>query len=484
MHEHDFSLWILPPTGKKHSSIQIEDFMVKVIKSRAVLPGEIVPSHRVLARLNNVNRNTTLRAFTKLIATGWLSHSHGSKAVVADPLPNDTKKTSLPIMPDLLPKPLLPNHTEAIGMQKMSPLDFIRIGSSTIQHRPDYLRRALFASSRRNLEEQENYSSTILTANILSHLKLRNFSIQPEHLLVIRGRSDCLKSIFKILYAEKNVILNTAPCDKVVSSIIQQFSQHSIAMDMGTPDFLIKMEQLLEKTKIGIVYLRPRACYPTCRSLDEATCQRLIELAKKYQFYIIEEDDDHEFWWGKSPSIPLVFQDHGGFVIHCAALSRSSPYMQHLRTVIAQEQLISSLKVLPDSKHGYQDYMEERSISQLLRDNGLISVSRQARLSKQKDLKKLYQILQLQLGPYIEYDRPDHGTALWINFPKTIDLKRSFELLKIEGFQLKLSTNLRKQNATIHTLHLDITNFDETECRRISIKLRSLLKSHKTANKK
>lgn len=252
---------------------------------------------------------------------------------------------------------------------------------------------------------------------------------------------------------------------------------------MGMPDFLMKIEQLLEKTNIGIMYIRPKASYPTCKSLDEATCLKLIELAKKYQFYIVEEDDDHEFWWGKHPSKPLVCYDHDGFVIHCSSLSRTSPYMQHLRTVIAPGQLIGTLNTLPDLRYGYQDYIEEKNINQLLNDNGLISVSRQARLSKQKDFKKLHQILQLQLGAYITYEMPENGTAIWISFPKHLDLKRIFEQLKDEGFRLKSIINQKRQNATIQNMRLDISNFDEEECRRTAIRLRSLIKSHKPRHK-
>ena len=124
-------------------------------------------------------------------------------------------------------------------------------------------------------------------------------------------------------------------------------------------------------------------------------------------------------------------------------------------------------------------YIEEKNINQLLNDNGLISVSRQARLSKQKDFKKLHQILQLQLGAYITYEMPENGTAIWINFPKHLDLKRIFEQLKDEGFRLKSIINQKRQNATIQNMRLDISNFDEEECRRTAIRLRSLIKSHK-----
>ncbi|MGE6220395.1 hypothetical protein ACQKCH_11260 [Nubsella zeaxanthinifaciens] len=477
MDEYDFSLWVIPPTGKKHSSAHIEDFMIKVIKSGAVVTGETVPSHRVIARLNNVNRNTTLRAFTKLIATGWLAHTRGSKATVAETLPDNRKQIFRSIVPELLPKPLQLAEMETLGMEKSSPLDFIQVGTSAFQNRPDYLRKAFYVSSRKRMELQTTYSSEKFTKNIFTHLKLRGISVHLEQLLVIRGRGDCLKCIFKALHNENNIVVNTAPCDKMVCSIIKQFSRNSIGIEMGTPDLLEKIEQLLEKTKIGILYLRPNACYPTCRSLDDATCLRLVELAKKYRFYIIEEDDDHEFWWKKHPFKPLVCYDHDGFVIHCSSLSRTSPYMQHLRTVIGPGQLIGTLRTLPDIRYGYQDYIEEKNINQLLNDNGLISVSRQARLSKQKDIKKLHQILQLQLGAYINYELPENGTAIWISFPKLLDLKRIFEQLKNDGFRLKFSTNQKRQNTSIQSMRLDISNFNEEECRRIAIRLRTLFKN-------
>jgi GntR family transcriptional regulator/MocR family aminotransferase len=483
MSEHDLSLWVIPITGKKPSSSFIEEFIVGVIKSRAVLPGENIPSHRIVARLNHVNRNTALRAYTKLIAMGWLTHRRGSKAVVANPLPNDVKLIINSNMPNSLPLPLPFPTPENSDLLKVSQPEFIQVGISTIEKSSDYLRKALLKNSSKFSDKQDGYIAGNFHQNILMHLKLRRFSINLEHLLVVRGRGDSLKCIFKVLNTAENVILNTAPSDKVVSSIIRQFSRYSIGLDMGMPHFLQKIEETLQKTKINALYIRPNACYPTCKNLDDATCVKLIALAKKHQFYIIEEDDDHEFWWGKHPSKPLVHHEHEGFVVHCSALSRASAYMQNIRTVIAPAQLISALKSLPDIGYGYQDQMEEKSINKLLTNHGLISISRQARLSKQRDLKNLHAILQLQIGQFISYELPESGTALWINFPKKLDLKRNFELLKIEGFRLKICFNLKKPNSMIQSMRLDITNFDELECRRIAIRLRTLMTTHKINSK-
>lgn len=482
MRQYDLSLWIVPITGKKPNSLQIEEFIIDSIKNLVVQSHESIPSHRTLARLNKVNRNTALRAYTKLIATGWLTHSRGGKAFVADPLPNDTYKIKRLSMPELLPDNIVFDHRGLDSKTERRP-GFISVGQPLIDkvYQPTkILAKYVREGSRSNLVVRSGVAPETnrqsLGSAILQHLNLRKFNIRIDHLMVIRDRAECLRCLFKAICSTKDVMVNTAPSDMLIDVVMQECGAKMISLDLAAADFLLQLEALMEKISIRAIYMRPNCSYPECKSLDEASCLKLIELAKKYHCYIIEEDDDHEFWWGQFPFKPLAQYDHGGFVIHCAALSRVTPYMQNLRMVVAPVQLIDALKNIPNSSYGYRDYAQERAITRLLLNSELLSFSRQARLAKQRDLKNLHHILQLQLGEYVCYDPPQCGTGLWICFPTKVNLVTFFEILKNEGYNFRYSQNRKESVQTIRHIRLDFGKFNEHECKKVAIRLRSLLK--------
>jgi GntR family transcriptional regulator / MocR family aminotransferase len=484
MRQYDLSVWVMPVTAKKPNSLQIEEFIVERIQNRTVQPHEGIPSHRTLARLNKVNRNTALRAYTKLIATGWLTHNKGSKACVADPLPGDSRKSRPSSMPEMLPLAPGSNGHNDEHAEKDSGRGFISVGLPFIDkvYWPQrivskYVRE--FSRSNTGLatpQKQHSIHSQSIQAAILQQLNLRSFNIRIDHLLVIRGRSECMRAIFKALCASSDTVINTSPSDPLINSVLQECGINMIAINAVQNDFISQLEEIIIRKRIMAVYIRPNCSYPECRNLDEASCSRLVELAKKHQFYLIEEDDDHEFWWGKYPFMPLAHYAHGGFVIHCAALSRVSPYMQNLRTIVAPAQLIEILKSIPNAHYGYRDFSEEKAISRFLVNSELLWFSRQAKAAKQKDLKNLHELLQLQLGEYISYDLPESGTALWIRFPAKTDLVTLIELLKSDGQVIRSVISRVKPEQTIYHMRLDFGRFDLRDCKKVAIKLRSILK--------
>jgi GntR family transcriptional regulator/MocR family aminotransferase len=475
MPQHDLSLWTIPSTAKRPTSLQIEEFMISLIKSRAVKPYESIPSHRILAKLNRVNRNTTLRAYTKLISTGWLAHQHGGRARVADHFPgelNTAFNTSLIVEKAPIP---LSSVSLQLKISASSYIDFIEIG------RPLLERAAVTKKSPRNTSvlTSDNHSSDgeragKLSNQIWSQLLIRGFQVRKENLTFVRGRAECLSGIFKAISSGSGVIVNTAPADLILYHAISQCANEAVNIQTSFTDIVKRLEIILSKTKIRAVYIRPSSSYPFCESMDEATRQKLVEMATTNGFYIVEEDDDHELWWGKSPSSPLVQSEHKGHVIYCCALSRISPYMQHLRIIIATSQFISHMESAK-LVQGYHDPSEEKNIFRLLAVNELIPQSRQIRLVKQKHLRMLDEILRLQLGKQVTYELPEAGTALWINFPKKLDLVAAIESINNEGHPLKYTVYNRHPAHSVHSMRLDFSTFSEAECRKMAIKFRSIL---------
>jgi GntR family transcriptional regulator / MocR family aminotransferase len=471
MRQHDLSLWTIPIAGKKPTSLQIEEFMIEVISSRAVQPGERIPSHRTLAVLNKVNRNTTLRAYTKLISTGWLVHSKGSKATVAQQLPNENRLVIN--IPELLPIPVLSQKSISPRPTKTGKFGFLTVGISSL--RPPYqIGKAAYA--KRAYTANRPMERLTLSEAVKRHLQLRNFRLESRHLHIMRGRRECLISLFSLLANTGDLVISGAPLDLLVSDCIQRCGAEMMCIDMESTAFLDKLEDILEKKVIKLLYLRPNCSYPRGRSLDEATCGKLVHLAKKFSFYIIEEEDDHEFWWGKQPFRPLAQLDHDGFVVYCAALSRISPYLQHLRTVVAPAQLISLLKLQSENTFAFQDWNDEKAALSLLCTDELVIYSRKARLEKLKHLKSLIGILQLQLGGHISFERPESGTCVWVEFKVSINLPQLLQSLKLQDPRLNFEqhgSEIVNQNPG---LRVEFGHFDEKFCKQTAARLRNLLK--------
>lgn len=183
----------------------------------------------------------------------------------------------------------------------------------------------------------------------------------------------------------------------------------------------------------------------------------MIELAKKYNFVIMEEEDDHEFWWGKYPFRPIAQYAYDGRVIYCAAMSRASRYLQHLRTVIAASSFIRGITSISNAGFSYRDIEKERVITALLESVNLPMLVRKLRISKRRDLMSLTDILQLQLGKYASFEMPLCGTAIWLSFTTKMDLLKVLDAVNTDDQQIRYIAYCNGSNQQIRHLQLNFS---------------------------
>src|SRR5690606_16131284 len=72
------------------------------------------------------------------------------------------------------------------------------------------------------------------------------------------------------------------------------------------------VEALCRRKKIRVVYVIPHHHYPTTVTLVPERRIRLLQLAAKYRFAIIEDDYDYDFHYNSNPILPLASLDHQG----------------------------------------------------------------------------------------------------------------------------------------------------------------------------
>jgi len=483
MDEIDLTQWIIKDFRKNNYSVQIEEFILNKIKSHAVHPGEQIPSIRVLAKLNGVNKNTVHGVYTKLISKGWLSNSPGRSTTISLNSPKifnaiqriETNSLhTLQIQPDLgRIKQLWPAPIQ----------DFVSIGplilnevcsadSLLSKYAKRYREKRLEVTQAQNITED---NSNVLQNSVLEHIKItRGLNIENKNLHIIKGRIECIKSIFHLLFTSEDLVINTSPGDYVINWVIKEGRIKTIKIDPTESSFVKNLTTILQKNNVKAVYIRPGCTYPKGISLDIETCQQLIALAKKYHFIIIEEDDDHEFWYGQNPFKPLIDYDNEGHIIHLAALSRLTPNMQNQRTVIAPDLVIQSLKSLPALIYEGRDITEEMAISEAIKSGELAALIRKARKFKRRDLINMEGIFHDHLSEFMKFRTPETGLSIWLEFTNKVNLKTILTMLKRSGIQVPYFPEQQRHAQEIFNMRLSFSLYHEQECLEAATKLQKI----------
>ena len=168
-----------------------------------------------------------------------------------------------------------------------------------------------------------------------------------------------------------------------------------------------------------MVYVIPHHHQPTTVTLSPDRRIRLLELAAKYRFAIIEDDYDYDFQYAGRPMMPMASLDSTGNVIYIGALTKSLAPAIRVGFIVAPEQFIRAATWLRKSIDTQGDSLIENAIAQLYKDGTIARhIKKSVKLYKERR-DNFCDLLKTELGRHISFTIPEGGMSVWTTFLKS-----------------------------------------------------------------
>jgi len=171
-----------------------------------------------------------------------------------------------------------------------------------------------------------------------------------------------------------------------------------------------------------LVYVIPHHHYPTTETLTPDGRIRLLELAARHRFAIIEDDYDYDFDYGSGPILPMASLDHHGNVIYVGTLTKTLVPAIRIGFMVAPQNFIEAASHLRRGIDWQGDSMMEVAIAELYK-NGTIArhIKKSVKLYRERRDNFCSQ-LRDKIGRYVSFKVPNGGMAVWAAF-NDVDLK-------------------------------------------------------------
>jgi GntR family transcriptional regulator/MocR family aminotransferase len=182
------------------------------------------------------------------------------------------------------------------------------------------------------------------------------------------------------------------------------------------------LERVCRKHAIGAVYTTPHHQFPTTVMLPAERRMKLLELAARYNFTVIEDDYDHEFHFSHSPVLPLASTEAPASVIHIGSLSKVLAPGLRVGYLVASEDIVERCaeEIMRIDRQG--NVITELAVEELMRDGEVKRHIRRAlkiyRARRDHAASKVRQYL-----PQADFTIPPGGLALWLRFPATTRMR-------------------------------------------------------------
>lgn len=395
--------------------IQIFNQFKKYIENGSIPPGYKLPTIRSLAKELGVNNVTVINAYRLLEANGYIEKRVGSGTYVSETV----RQSEMPIEDikalehgQILVNKNMINFSSSSPNPELFPVEDFKV----------IINKVLERDGGYAFEYQDTKGYMPLRKVIAEFIKKDEVIIDYEDVQIISGGQQGIDVVSKALINFGDCVFVESP---TYSWAIASFkSRGAEIVDIELEKDGINVDMLEEKLKIfkpKLIYTMPVFQNPTGISYSVEKMKKLIEIAYKYDTYIVEDDFSNELNFSNNKHLPLKAYDKYDRVIYIKSFSKI--YMPGLRLgfILSPKNLINSFaeaKYVTDlSTSGLMQRAFEIYLKEGMWEKH-VEVFKNTMKNRFDEMKRL-----LLDNSYFEINIPDGGFYFWIKLKENISAK-------------------------------------------------------------
>ncbi len=322
------------PTGLQ---LQLKEQLASAILSRAIQPGERLPSSRKLSQYLQVSRNTVTLVYHGMVDSGYLEAHPRSGFVVSSEAPvavameqSESDVGSAEEKIDLTER-IVNSDLELHRMDKplnwrefKFPFVYGQADFSLFSHSDwrDCARQALGARDFGSLAGDYGHSDDPLLVNYIARHSLpqRGIIMDPENVLVTLGAQNALYLVADLLIDQSTRVVLERPCYPDLYDIVHKYTNRIEHLDVDEGGLVLDEEVL---ARCDLLFVTPSHQCPTTATMPTERRKALLQLAQKHDFLVVEDDYEFEMNFLAAASPALKSLDYQGRVLYVGSFSKS-----------------------------------------------------------------------------------------------------------------------------------------------------------------
>lgn len=433
-------MFFLDPDSPTSLVNQIVSAIKQAIEDGRLAPGSKLPSIRRLAQSHGISHFTVVEAYDRLVAQGYLKAERNAGFFVhGQPAESNTSQ------PDTGGEEALDFDTQLLLRKVFHSIDMdVCCGVGTLPEswlQQNELSRAMRSLARENPAHFYGYGTTKghprLRAKLADILVEANIGTTAEQILLTSGASQALDLVSRYLVQRDDPVLVDQPGYHNLFFNLRLQGARLIGVERSADgiDFA-SLEANLQRYRPRVYFTQPRLQSPTGTSLSPATAHRLLQLADKYDFLIVENDiyasldpQDH---------LSLAALDQLSRVIHIGSFSKVVAPALRCGYITAHPDLIDELDRLKMACGLTSSELTESLVLEVLlqgRQRKHIKHLQEQLADAHANVAARMKNLGLQL-----FHEPHAGLFLWIRHPAFDDATQLARLAQQQRILLSPGT--------------------------------------------
>ena len=283
-----------------------------------------------------------------------------------------------------------------------------------------------------HLSYGSTYGNDALRDVLVNYLNTtRGLHITKENVLITRGSQMGIWLSSQLLLQKDDIVVvgNTNYESADATFLNQRAKLERVLVDehgLVTDD----IENLCKRQQIKAVYVTSHHHHPTTVTLCAERRIHLLNLAKQYNFAIIEDDYDYDFNYNHAPILPLASHDINGNVIYIGSVCKAVAPVFRIGYLIASKEFVDEASTLRGYVDRQGDALLELTFADFIKSGDLDRHIRKV-MKIYKQRRDLFcKFLKDELDDFFEFEIPKGGMAVWVKLNSDYSWERFSEVAR------------------------------------------------------
>lgn len=248
--------------------------------------------------------------------------------------------------------------------------------------------------------------------------RIEGIPLTPDNVIVASGSAHAIGMVCETLLDLGDVVLVESPNFPGSMRTIRSFGAEQIAVPMDEQgmrcDVLeVELQKLADQGKRAkFIYCIPTHQNPAGCTLQLDRREKLVELARKYNTFVLEDDAYGELWFEKEPPPSIFALSNGDHGIKVSSFSKIIATGLRMGWIMGPPALVSRIAALRYDM-GSSPFLG-RVIAEMMRNGDLDRHIVNLRRTYAKKLERVEDALERYTSEYATYTRPLGGFFLWL----------------------------------------------------------------------
>ena len=286
----------------------------------------------------------------------------------------------------------------------------------------------------------------------LYHLKVN----ADDEVTITSGATEALFCAITAVVESGDEVIVFEPAYDSYHPVIELCGGKIVPVELSAPNYQIPWDEVRDKTndKTKLIIINtPQNPTGTIMSVNKR--KALIELSKKFEIPIFEDDCYADLIFDKERPPAIKSYDNEGYVIYCGSFSKSIAPALRVGYLVADWNVLS--RILPYKTDAGSGSLEQMALAEFCKNN-FDSHTKILRKELKKKSDAICNALDKYFGSAADYTKPDGGIFVWVDLPNNVDTARLYELALKDGVAINPGNEWSINSSGEHKIRLCFGN--------------------------